>query len=78
MNSREKEKFMTLKAYIGASIIIFGAIILISGEQIPEDPCVILPTWKSLSFGVLIILIGYLIGKNSFKKVFEKVEDPEF
>ena len=78
MNSREKEKFMTLKAYIGASIIIFGAITLTSGEQIPGDPCTILPTWTSVGLGIVIIFIGYLIGKNSFKKVFEKVEDPEF
>jgi len=65
-----KEKFVTFKASIGVLLIIVGFLTIPSGEYVPGDPSTSLATIPSITIGVVLIIIGYLIGKRNFKKAF--------
>lgn len=73
MESHEMQKNQSLRASIGVIVIIIGFILMIgSGEPDPNIPNTLWPTFKSVGFGLAIMIIGGFI--FGFKKLIHEIK----
>ncbi|MCK9466955.1 MAG: hypothetical protein M0P94_01370 [Candidatus Absconditabacterales bacterium] len=63
---KKKDK---LRAYLGFGVIVLGFLVFTAGKPNPIDPKIIDPTWQTMLIGGLVMIIGYLVGRKSFKSI---------